>query len=313
MIKKIVLYSLSALVGVVFIFSAYTKLFPVEPFEYTFLDFGLNWYIAPFVSRMLIGLEFLIGLAFLSSFNYKKWNYKLSISLLVIFCVYLGYNILVKDNKGNCGCFGTVIEMTPLQALVKNAILLVGIFILYIYHSGWNSFRYSRYVLIALSIAVLALPFILNPIKLNYSEAYLNKSKENLVIPLDTLYNNATLNKPPRSLSKGKQIIAFLSLKCKHCKMAAKRMQLFHHIHPEIPIYFVFNGDESNIPKFIDEVGLVNIPYTLLNGRGFVYMAGVNLPVIYLINDGKFDLIIDYLNFDEKEIINWYHNPSVTP
>lgn len=306
MTKKIVLYGLSAIVGLVFIFSAYTKLFPVEPFEYTFLDFGLNWYIAPFASRILIGLEFLIGLAFLSSFNYKKWNYKLSISLLLIFCVYLAFIILVKDNKGNCGCFGTVIEMTPLQAIIKNALLLIVILILYKYHLGWHQFKYNKYILYTFFIAVLSVPFILNPIKLNYSEAYLNRSKENLVIPLDTLYNNATLTKPPKSLSKGKHIIAFLSLKCKHCKMAAKRMQLFHYIHPEVPIYFVFNGEESDIPKFVKEVDLVNIPYTLLNGRGFVYMAGVNLPVIYLINNGQFDLLIDYLNFDEEEIINWY-------
>lgn len=95
--------------------------------------------------------------------------------------------------------------------------------------------------------------------------------------------------------------------------MAAKRMQLFHDIHPEIPIYFVFNGKVKDIPKFINEVNLVNIPYTLLNGRGFVFIAGVNLPVIYLINDSKFDLLLDYLNFDEKEVVNWYYTKAITP
>lgn len=310
---KIVLYILSAFIGLVFILSGFTKLFPVEPFEYTFLDFGFNWYIAPFVSRWIIGLEFLIGLAFLLSYNYRKWNYYLSISILIVFCLYLVFNILIKDNKGNCGCFGTLIEMTPFQALIKNALLLISILILYKYHLGWNQFKYNKFILYIFFIAVVSVPFILNPIKLNYSEVYLNRGKQNLIIPLDTLYNNASLKIPPRSLSKGKQIIAFLSLKCKHCKIAAKRLQLFYHRHPEVPIYLVFNGKEQDIPKFINEVNLDNIPYTLLNGKGFVFLAGVNLPVIYLMNDSKFDFFIDYLNFDEKEVVNWYYTKATTP
>lgn len=218
---------------------------------------------------------------------------------------------MVKDNKGNCGCFGTVIEMTPIQALVKNILVLVVILILYKYHQGWTLLKYNHYFLYTFFTATMALPFILNPIMLDYSEAYLNKSTENFAVPLDTLYKHAKINIPPKSLSKGKQIISFLSLKCKHCKIAAKRMQLFHNIHPEVPIYFVLNGDEGDIPKFINEVNLVDIPYTLLNGRAFVYMAGVNLPVIHLINNGHFELSIDYLNFDEEEVIKWYNNQSL--
>ena len=55
---------LSLGLGLIFIYSGYTKLYPViETFEFTFIDIGVaNWYTAPLIARLLIGLEFFIGL-----------------------------------------------------------------------------------------------------------------------------------------------------------------------------------------------------------------------------------------------------------
>ncbi len=59
---KLVLQILAALIsiclGCVFIYSGYTKLVPViETFEFTFVDIGIgNWYTAPIIARVLIGL-----------------------------------------------------------------------------------------------------------------------------------------------------------------------------------------------------------------------------------------------------------------
>src|ERR1700749_2558133 len=102
MIKKILLGLLCVLMGAVFIFSGYTKLYPIEPFEYTFVDIGvINWQLAPFVARILIGLEFLIGIILILNVNLKKLGYKLGISILVIFCIYLILLMFLSGNKGN--------------------------------------------------------------------------------------------------------------------------------------------------------------------------------------------------------------------
>ena len=59
---KIFFFILCSIMGLVFLYSGYTKLEPIEPFEYTFVDLGVaNWRIAPFMARFMIGLEFLIG------------------------------------------------------------------------------------------------------------------------------------------------------------------------------------------------------------------------------------------------------------
>jgi hypothetical protein len=305
MLKKILLGCICSLIGALFIFSGYTKLYPIEPFEYTFVDLGLSWQIAPFVARFLIALEFMIGFFLLLNLSLKKLIYKLAIALLIIFCIYLFLLIFITGNKGNCGCFGSMIEMTPLQALIKNIVMLAVFFILYRFYNGWEPGKLRIYITPLIFALSFVTPFILNPVQLNYSQAYLNKSEEKIMIPLDSLYNNATLSSPPKSLSKGKHLLFFLSLKCKHCRVAAKKARIMHERNPEISMYFVLNGDEKDLKDFFEDTGSENIPHCMLIGRNFVYLAGLDLPVIYMINDGVIENDVNYLDLDQREIEKW--------
>ena len=102
MFKKILFGLLCTLMGAVFIFSGYSKLYPIEPFEYTFVDIGLfNWRIAPFVARILISCEFLIGILLVLNLQLRKVAYKFGIALLLVFCVYLILLMTLSGNKGN--------------------------------------------------------------------------------------------------------------------------------------------------------------------------------------------------------------------
>src|ERR1043165_5175075 len=235
MTKKILLVILCSLMGLVFIVSGYTKAglglpysSAIEPFEFTFVDLGfIDWHLAPFIARIMIAFEFVIGILLLLNLQLKS-AYKMAIGLLVVFCIYLGLLILLAGNKGNCGCFGDTIRMTPLQALIKNVIMLGILWILYKYHEGWKLKGRWRIVTILIILTTLAFPFIRNPIELNYSAAYLNQPEENFDLPLDSLYAHATLNIPPRTLSQGKHVIAFMSMTCQHCRIGAKKMRIIH-------------------------------------------------------------------------------------
>jgi hypothetical protein len=294
------------LMGAVFIFSAYAKLYPIEPFEYTFVDLGIvNWQMAPFIARLLISLEFLIGLLLILNLRLKKITYKLSIITLLIFCVYLLLQIVISGNKGNCGCFGTMLEMTPLQALLKNIAMLIVLGGLYKLHEGWNYGKISKYILAALLILSLVLPFILNPVRLDYSEAYLNKPETNYKLELDTLYNNALLNVPPKELSKGKQVISFMSLTCPHCRIAAKKIHIMNQKNPAIPFYFVLNGKKENLAAFFEDTHTQNIPYCMLKGSHFIYLGGVSLPSIYLVNNSIVENQPGYMTLDQQEVEKW--------
>lgn len=306
MLKKILFGILSALMGVVFIFSGYTKVYPIEPFEFTFVDIGVvSWQLTPFVARLLIGLEFLIGTLLILNFNLKKIAYKLGIFTLVIFSIYLILLIVFTGNHGNCGCFGETIQMTPLQALIKNAVMLVVFFILNKYHEGWSFNGKWKVISILIYLIALAYPFILNPVQLDYSEAYLNKPEANHILPLDSLYNNATVNIPPKSLSEGKRILVFVSLTCPHCRIAAKKIHIINEKNPNIPFYFILNGDDFRMKEFFEDTQTENIPHCMLLGRNFIYLAGTSLPRIYLINNGRVEHDINYMELNQMEIEKW--------
>src|ERR1700757_4326076 len=99
MVKKIALSILCVLMGAVFIFSGYTKLYPIEPFEYTFVDLGVSgWKLAPFVARFFISLEFFIGILFILNIKIKAVC-KISFITLIVFSVYLLGLMALIGNK----------------------------------------------------------------------------------------------------------------------------------------------------------------------------------------------------------------------
>ncbi len=310
MVKQIALFSISILLGLTFIFSAYTKLYPIEPFELTFVDLGIaSWRMAPAVARLFIGIEFFAGILLLLNIA-VKFTSRYVLILLSLLSIYL-FVLLMKDgNTGNCGCFGNYFTMTPLQALIKNVIMMIFTFLLFKYHEGLNYKKFRLTLIFTGLLSSLALPHILNYIDLGYSEAYLHRKEDHFKIELDTLIQHAQVHPTPEDLKKNKQVIAFLSLTCPHCKIAAQKLRIMKEKNPDLPLYFVLNGDQEKINPFLQETKAQNIPYSLLLGKGFVFLAGTNLPSIYFVNNQNVELRMSYLDLDLKETENWLNSPN---
>ena len=307
---KILFFVACSIIGFVFIYSGYTKLYPIEPFVYTFVDLGIGgWKIAPFIARFMIGLEFFIGLLLIFGLYIKRLTLKLTIGSLVIFSIYLLFIIIKTGNNGNCGCFGTAIVMSPLQALIKNGILIIFSFVIYKFYDGIDYHKYGKKLLLATFITSFAMPHILNYVDLDYSSSYLLKKEDQFKLELDSVYNNAKIHTPPKSLSKGKHIMAFMSLTCSHCRTAAKKLKLIKEQNPSISIYFILNGDYEKIQPFFEDTKARNIDYCILNGSSFIYLAGYKLPTIYLVNNSIAENSIDYAHLDQVEIEKWLAKP----
>jgi hypothetical protein len=306
LLLKIFFIICSTLLGLLFIYSGYTKLFPIEPFEYTFVDLGVaGWTTAPFIARSMIGLEFFIGIMLVFNLYLKRFTLKLTIGTLIFFTTYLVIMILSSGNNGNCGCFGTAIVMSPAQAILKNVIMLGFCFLLLRFHPGYEFGNLSKWLSIALCFTAFAFPYILNYVDLDYSQAYLNKAEDHFNLPLDSLYKDAAINVPPQSLRTGKQVIAFLSASCSHCRTAAKKLRLMKEKNNDLPIYMVINGEDLKFKQFFDDTKADNLPYCRLNGRNFIYMAGVTLPMIYLVNNSVVETNVNYLELDQEQIEKW--------
>ncbi len=123
-------------VSILFLISGISKMFPIWMFEKQLVDLGVcGWCEAPYFSRLLIALEIAIGIAILQRHFLKRFVIPVTAFLLVAFCVHLSIE-MVKHGamNGNCGCFGQLIPMTPLEAFIKN-ILTLGLLV-YIYKTS---------------------------------------------------------------------------------------------------------------------------------------------------------------------------------
>lgn len=295
--------------GLLFIYSGYTKLNPIEPFEFTFVDLGIaGWRTAPFMARFFIGLEFLIGILLIFGLYIKRFTIFLTSGTLIFFTIYLSIIIFINGNNGNCGCFGNAISMTPLQAIIKNLVMLATCFLMYKYNSGFNYGKIGKWLIIVFVIGSFTTPHVLNYVDFEYSSSYLTKKEDHFKLELDSLYKNAKINIPPSTLSQGKHIIAFMSMTCSHCRIAAKKMRLMKEKNKDLPIYFVLNGDTNKIKPFFEDTRASNIKYTILNGKSFVYLAGLNMPAIFLINNSIVENWITYLDLDQVEVEKWLNN-----
>jgi hypothetical protein len=299
--------SISILLGLVFLFSAYIKLFPIELFEFSFIEIKLaNWTTAPYIARLFLSLEFLLGILLIFNFNGgNKKLAKFSFALLFIFTIYLSLIILFQGNNGNCGCFGTFIKMTPLESIIKNLLLMSLNGLLFIPPFKKN-LSFNKLIIIAAGIASLLSPFILNPVN---ESAPPSENEINYNLKLDALYLSSKKDTPKVDLRKGKRVIAFLSLTCEHCKIGAQKLNLIHQNHPEIPIFFILNGDSKDLKPFLIESKTKTIQFAFMTIKeGFIENAGINFPAILWVNNSKVENRTKYTQLDESALIKWFEH-----
>ena len=311
LVQQVFTAFISIILGLIFLYSGYTKLWPViETFEFSFVEIGVaNWYIAPVLARLMIGLEFFIGLLLILNYLLKRFTLPFTMGLLFFFIVYLILQIVAGGNKGNCGCFGEHLRMTPLQAILKNIIMLVLCAIVYIFNEGWK-FRLNILFLSLTATTTLSVPFIFNVIDYSYTSNNLAE-KVDYPLELELLYapeDSSKVEIPKVDLRKGKHVLAFLSLTCPHCRIAAKKFRLIKKNNASLPIYFVLNGEKSLLPAFLDDTKANNIPYSFCLGKSFLNLASASLPRIYYLNNGMVVKKVDYFELNQYDIENWTTN-----
>ena len=93
----ILLILLSIALGATFLYSAYTKLFPIQQFEYTMVEFAhMPWLMAAIGARILIGLEAGLGGLILLHFFGREMGVKGCYSALVI----LAFSLFISGLPG---------------------------------------------------------------------------------------------------------------------------------------------------------------------------------------------------------------------
>ncbi len=292
----------------VFFFSGYSKMYSenaFDNFQWTFYDIGIpSTLAAGIMARMMIGLEFMLGLFLLAHIFLKRFTYKAVIAILVFFIGYLLIVVLKQGNTGNCGCFGDKLAMKPLAAIWKNVGMIVAtLLLMYLYPV--RPYKHQEYVSLALALVAFSTPFILNPVYTGTApEPY---SRE---VDFGQLYRYTPA--PAADVRQGKHIVAFMSLTCPHCKKAAYLLQIIHRDHPEIPMLLVLDGNEAHEKKFFEETHAGNVPYIIYRHTAeFEAMAGPSVPSIYWVKNGKIEYKSKYAYYqlDPQFMLDWLKKP----
>ena len=128
--KNNISYVLRGVIAVLFLVSAVAKLYPSPHFAITtfeakqLMPMGFSEGVAQLLSRLLIGVEFALGFLILQPHYLKKVVIPATIALLAVFIIQLGVEIGINGNEGNCGCFGELLPMTPIEAIIKNIVAI---------------------------------------------------------------------------------------------------------------------------------------------------------------------------------------------
>ena len=344
-LKKYGPWTIRAIISFVFFLSAIAKLYPKPSYALTSFEvhqlepMGIPLEIAAYLSRFLIGIEFAIAILLLLPFFLRKIIIPATVLMLVVFIVELFYEIFSSGNQGNCGCFGTLIEMTPLEALIKNVIsvgLLLGYYWLdnkeEILSFDLRSRAHFSAIFNVLTVSIFGV-FLAAPIRREAPTTApvvpVEKTMEDSVTAqkkdtaVSVQLKNADTSKVVKPLepkavlsgfetlfpniNKGKQILCFFAPGCDHCRATAKAITALKKSNKQFPpVNIIFMDEEPElIPDFFKFAGS-EYTYSVMDIIKFwkTLGSGKEVPgVMYLWNGNlqKFYQGIDKEQFNSSD------------
>lgn len=339
--KKYLPITLRIIVAFLFLISAVAKLYPTPYFAISTFEvkqlypMGFSPEIAVYFSRILIGIELALGLLLLQPHYLKKIVIPSTILLLVVFIVHLTIDTITNGNAGNCGCFGSLLPMTPIEAIIKNVVAVA--MLAYLYKLLPADFdRKNFWVLTTVTFASILIIFMMAPIQPKQYEATTEESPEFITnTPSDftesisdttqttteqpAAETAVTDTKPaadepaPKKsgyakyfpgIDKGKKILGFFAPGCDHCMETAKEltaMKAKNKDFPELSIIFMDEQPEI-IPDFFKFAG-ATYPHKVLDVVTFWNVLGntKDTPgVVYLWNG---NIVKDWDGINERKFV----------
>ena len=322
---------LRILLAGMFFLSAIAKLYPSAPLALgTFeakqlIPMGFDESVAQYFSRILIGCELALGFGLLQPHYFKRLVLPLSFLMLFVFSSQLTYEIITIGNKGNCGCFGALLPMTPVQALVKN-ILAMGMLVYLFVVSKKEEDKFDHFLILTIILASVLAIFMVGPIQqktkvMPVIHGTINEPDTATTV-MDTLVtstNSKTVKdtipvvKEPKSkksvfsnlfpdIDKGKKILCFFAPGCDHCKETAKQLTKMKKSiagFPEIRIIFM-DEEAELIPDFFAFAG-AEYAYLVLDVVTFWKTLGSSKDTPGVMYYWNGNLIKEYNGIAEKK------------
>lgn len=326
--EKYVPIAIRISISFLFLLSAVAKLYPspyfaISTFEVKQLyPLGFSADVAPFFSRILIGIEFALGILILQKHYLRKLVIPATLLMLAVFTTHLSIVTFQNGgNSGNCGCFGSLLPMTPIQAILKNVVAMILLVILLKVMPKKDESKSNFWILSTTTLAFILLLFMLAPMQAesNLVDVTGSEPEETAAIErIDTIKTDSVVetkktdtvkkivqeikDEPLQhksgyssyfaSIDKGRKTLCFFVPGCDHCREVARElteMKAKDKNFPDIRIIFM-NEEADLIPDFFKFAG-AKYPYKIIEVIPFwnVLGTGKDTPgVKYLWNGNEF-------------------------
>jgi len=301
----------SKIVGGVFILAAILKLISIDEFEIYIYSFDiLNFILTTFVSRIIIIGEFVLGLFLILKINYR-FAWKTSFIILILFTLFLTYAAIFRQDS-NCHCFGEIIELSPLESIIKNLILII--LLLLSQQTAVNGQQTAVKVLVVLLTCSLVV-FIISPPDSIYKMIYSTEKEVSSidlhgsfdeVVKIDFEEDELAFDSISAFDVKEKQMIVIVSSGCKYCRLGVKKLSLImkkENISSDNVDIFIWGIPES-IVDFRKETMTEDFDYWHILPTNAIKVTYGRFPVFIMMENKNITKIGDFRDLDDA-FIKW--------
>lgn len=288
----------------------------MESFDLYIFSFGIFPFdLCSVAARLAVIAELLLGLGLVSCLWRRTVNWCTTV-LLTLFSAFLVWRLAVGDSD-SCHCFGEIVDMSPGQSLVKNALfaLLLG---LSWKAEGWNWLKNKSLRLgltLAVSAAVCVTVFAVRPASIWY------KSRGSGSSLVTSLWEPVAAS---HHLDEGRQLVMFLSPLCEHCVHAMDKFDSMAKRH-EIDssrvhlVFMILAAKPEENPVLIDRFfenavgGDPGLDWMELAPGDFIPITDGNMPLVCLFEDGKLLHEYGYSDMDERQLASFLAPDASAP
>lgn len=245
--------------------------------------------------------------------TYNKITWTATMSVMVVFTIFLIYSALFRDDE-NCHCFGNTIELSPIGSIIKNIIIIILLFLIKkdSFNTKETNNKKKKVITILLCPTVLLLIFIISPIDSIYKMIYSTEKEVSSIDLLESfddvtkiIFNNDSISFDTTSTfshEEGMHMIAIVSSGCKYCHIGVKKLSMImrnKEINSNKVNIFIW-GSPEGITDFAKETLSENYTYWHIMPNKAIDITYGRFPTFIWLDDKKIVKIGDFRDIDDK-------------
>lgn len=312
-IKKIIQLG----IGSVFIIAAFLKLLSIDEFEIYIYSFNvINFFVTTIFSRLIIAGELTLGL-FLIFDLYHKFTWRLTLCVECVFTIFLIFTAIFR-NDANCHCFGDLIELNPIESIVKNVVVIL--LLLFIKTQRLRDSETQRKKTKAncrvlpslIVVSALLVVFVITPMDSVYNKIFSTEKNISTIDLYDSFDDMLKIEFTDEEITVDsttafipddeKQLLVIVSSGCKYCRIGVKKLSLIAR-NKDIDadkINIVIWGNREGIMNFRELTETHLYSYWHIMPHQAIDITYGRFPVFIYLEGTKIVDIGDFRNIDDN-------------